>query len=92
MELNRGKTKMPAIFQSLFNAGKDLFTNLQTFSFVMAVIAGVVAGMGFFISKKTADGSKSKLGDIAIGVGVVLGVVSVITYLFQLFGATPPAF
>lgn len=83
---------MPQIFQSLFNAGKDLFGNLQTFSFVMAVIAAVVAGMGFFISKKTAEGSKSKLGDIVIGVGVVLGAVSVITYLYQLFGATAPGF
>lgn len=83
---------MAPIFQNLFNAGKDLFGNLQTFSFVVAVVAGVIAGMGFFISKKTAEGSKSKLGDIAIGVGVVLGIVSFITYLFQLFGVAAPGF
>lgn len=80
------------IFDTVFNSGKEIANNLQTVSAVIALIAAVIAGICFFLTKRQADEGKEKIGRIIMGVALVVLAPSAIVWAYTTFGASAPAF
>lgn len=80
------------VFNKLQEVGRAFAKNLQTISAFGALIAAIICGIGFFLTRQAAEGSKSKLGQIIMGVGVVLLAPSAIIWLYTTFGGAAPSF
>ncbi|EGO2715347.1 hypothetical protein IET03_002075 [Enterococcus faecalis] len=80
------------VFKTLEEVGRTFSKNLQSISAFGALIAAIICGIGFFLTRQAAEGSKSRLGQIIMGVGIVLLAPSAITWLFTTFGGAAPTF
>ncbi|EHE8433877.1 hypothetical protein M8267_14000 [Enterococcus faecalis] len=80
------------VFKKLEEVGRTFSKNLQSISAFGALIAAIICGIGFFLTRQAAEGSKSKLGQIIMGVGVVLLAPSAIIWLYTTFGGAAPTF
>jgi len=80
------------VFNKLQEVGRAFAKNLQSISAFGALIATIICGIGFFLTRQAAEGSKSKLGQIIMGVGLVLLAPSAITWLYATFGGATPSF
>lgn len=80
------------VFNKLQEVGRTFAKNLQAISAFGALIAAIICGIGFFLTRQAAEGSKGKLGQIILGVGVVLLAPSAIIWLYTTFGGSAPTF
>ncbi|MFL0553379.1 hypothetical protein ACH0B4_11600 [Enterococcus hirae] len=77
------------IFRALQTAATSLKNNLMIFAAVAAVASIVLGGILFFFGQRGAETGKMHVGNVLMGVGVILAAASIIVSLFGMFGQNP---
>lgn len=69
------------LVDNLVNAGNDVVKSVQRVAPIAAAICGVAAALMYMYSDRKADVAKGWAFRIFVGIGVIMGITSVISWM-----------
>lgn len=77
------------IFNSLQRAAQDTRGKLMLIAAIFAVVSLIIGGLFFLFGRRGAENGKSHIGNVLLGVIIVVAAASIVLSLFTLFGQNP---